>query len=783
MGPQEGETPVAQTLLSPSATRSRKRAGDLEDASPVEADPPKIHDDLPEPHHKPFHWSTLSDKLKQLVYTSRNQLSGINSTHSVIILLVLVVIVWLVMQSVIVEVSVNAREARKFQPGRKLANPTGGEFADEMAKAFSEWKLIQEKFPNSYANFSQFLIQEKVKEKNLRARISKLSKKSLSKISDIIVPPAQPPPKYSKEEDSELKWTYLSMEKAWPYVGSDRYLDRFRPQTRHYYNSLAVFPHSNRTRLHGLVGLYPNGTRAWKGGEIPSPIANMTAAQKAEEIKDGGFYLKLSNALPLDRDIPDTRDDFCQDEVYNIEEYPDVSVIITFYNEHASTLLRSVHSVLNYTPPPLLREVILVDDHSNNTANAPGGYVYDYIKLLPKVKLMRLPERRGLVQARLAGAKLAKAPVLVVLDSHIEVNPVWLEPQLKRLNESPRSVVFPQILALDSETLEWRTDSGIGCFLSFKWVMQERPYFQAQKSAAPVASPSMAGGLFAVRRDWFFESGAYDEEFSMWGAENVEMGFRHWMCGGRVECTPCARTYHIYRHGGSGYKSPGEFIKKNRIRTARLWLDEYYQIARYFNDDTDVDQGSYEKMLELKDRLQCKNFQWFLDNVDPTREGTSFDDFGLMGELRNLGNTGSYERCVDNLGHRFSGEHYGSFACHGMGGSQGWFEIRSSHRIRNMSNENNCLGHDMTLTYCEQDGKDNRWRSVPEKKWIAWAKTEEALKSDNFEEDYECLGLTGDVLEFKPCTPDDLSIQWQFKIFESDPSFKPLSWDDVTKAP
>lgn len=75
---------------------------------------------------------------------------------------------------------------------------------------------------------------------------------------------------------------------------------------------------------------------------------------------------------------------------------------------------------------------------------------------------LRLGERRGLVEGRLAGAKVAKAPVIVVLDSHIEVNPGWLEPQLHRLIESPKSVVFPQILSLDSETFGYNQDSGIG---------------------------------------------------------------------------------------------------------------------------------------------------------------------------------------------------------------------------------------------------------------------------------------------------------------------------------
>ncbi len=38
----------------------------------------------------------------------------------------------------------------------------------------------------------------------------------------------------------------------------------------------------------------------------------------------------------------------------------------------------------------------------------------------PQVKILRLPKREGLIRARLAGGRIAKAPVLVYLDSHIE---------------------------------------------------------------------------------------------------------------------------------------------------------------------------------------------------------------------------------------------------------------------------------------------------------------------------------------------------------------------------
>ena len=59
----------------------------------------------------------------------------------------------------------------------------------------------------------------------------------------------------------------------------------------------------------------------------------------------------------------------------------------------------------------------------------------------------------------------------------------------------------------------------------------------------------MAGGLFAMSRDYYWEVGGYDEGMIGWGGENLEMSFRVWQCHGRMDVSSILNsTFSIFKH-------------------------------------------------------------------------------------------------------------------------------------------------------------------------------------------------------------------------------------------
>uniref|UniRef100_U3IQ66 Polypeptide N-acetylgalactosaminyltransferase n=1 Tax=Anas platyrhynchos platyrhynchos TaxID=8840 RepID=U3IQ66_ANAPP len=175
---------------------------------------------------------------------------------------------------------------------------------------------------------------------------------------------------------------------------------------------------------------------------------------------------------------------------------------------------------------------------------------------LPKVKCLR-NRQPGLIRSRIQGADVAQAGVLTFLDSHCEVNKDWLLPLLQRIKEDPTRVVSPVIDIINLDTFAY------------------------------VAASSDLRGV--------------------WWMQNIHCDILCLVPG------LMGRRKNLILRAGQAQRWLG-----NTKRTAEVWMDEfkqYYYAARPAAQGRPC--GNIQSRVELRKRLKCHSFKWYLENVYP----------------------------------------------------------------------------------------------------------------------------------------------------------------------
>ena len=181
---------------------------------------------------------------------------------------------------------------------------------------------------------------------------------------------------------------------------------------------------------------------------FPKNISDEINRLKDSMYKIYGYNALASSMISLNRALPDNRNEYCKLKKYP-KNLPKVSIIIQFHDDDWMLLMRTVHTIFLRSPYHLIEEILLIHDISDREYLQEKLEIY--IKKFPKIRLIRSHRRQGIISSRILGARNAVGPVLIYVDSHVEVTPGWLEPILARMAEVPNALIWGKISTMSPD--------------------------------------------------------------------------------------------------------------------------------------------------------------------------------------------------------------------------------------------------------------------------------------------------------------------------------------------
>lgn len=311
-------------------------------------------------------------------------------------------------------------------------------------------------------------------------------------------------------------------------------------------------------------------------------------------------------------------------ETSGAKRFEGISLVIPIRDED-EFISKTISFTLGLANRSLLKEIIVIDDCSKREVSTllneqlPSSYL-EYIKVI------RLDKCEGLIRSRILGADASSSSVIVFMDGHCRPKDGWIQPLIDRLREKPKAIVCPMIEDIDRYT--WKDLGTFGLKMMFDWNF-EFNWYEDFTDTIPIAS----GGLYAITREWWEESGKYDPGMLEWGGENIEQSIRIWRCGGEILAEKRSKVGHIFKRDPKPNPENKLVlqVQRNQKRAAMVWLDN--KRYKYFETIHDVVKTlnelqsgvDLEQRHLIKQRLNCKPFSWYINKFR-----ASFDRGGLL---------------------------------------------------------------------------------------------------------------------------------------------------------
>ena len=260
---------------------------------------------------------------------------------------------------------------------------------------------------------------------------------------------------------------------------------------------------------------------------------------------------------------------------------PLISIIIINFNGK-SFLQKCLESI--YDNEYLNYEIILVDNHSDDQS-------VPFVKAnYPKVRITSLEKNFGFAEPNNIGAKQARGNFLYFLNNDTIISKDSLKELVKSFNDIEISIAQSLLLNEDNSI-----DSS-GDFITTNCIAYSSQ--ENSKTIKPIFSPR--GAAFMIKKGVFWELDGFDEKFFA-SFEDVDLGWRAWLCGYKVVLVPKSIVHHM---GGQTVKKLETEIQfhgiKNTLILSLTNFETNYSIKCLFS----LLGLLFQKKISIKDNLK-----------------------------------------------------------------------------------------------------------------------------------------------------------------------------------
>jgi GT2 family glycosyltransferase len=211
---------------------------------------------------------------------------------------------------------------------------------------------------------------------------------------------------------------------------------------------------------------------------------------------------------------------------------PRASVVIPTYRRRDAAV-RLVRALANQTIPASDYEVVVV-------ANGPDDGTREALAALEVPYSLRVFYRDtpGRAAARNAGVSVARGDVIIMLDDDMEPIPGFVAAHVAAHRDGePKAVMGPVPIAISESA------SAPSAYVGAKF---NRHLESLARSGGPTTARDFYGGNVSVPRDVFLRIAGFDERFTEYGNEDVELSLRLTSAGVPIVYDPSAVATQHY---------------------------------------------------------------------------------------------------------------------------------------------------------------------------------------------------------------------------------------------